>query len=43
MKVVVLSAIDVLESTGQHSTFLRLLAEHDEEGYDAFDRSNSFG
>ncbi len=29
-----LSAIDVLESTGQHSTFLHLLAEHDEEGYD---------
>jgi uncharacterized surface protein with fasciclin (FAS1) repeats len=28
------SAIDVLEATGQHSTFLRLLEEHDQEGYD---------
>jgi uncharacterized surface protein with fasciclin (FAS1) repeats len=29
-----LSAIDVLEITGQHATFLSLLEEHDQEGYD---------
>jgi len=29
-----LSAVDVLESTGQHHHFLRLLLEHDEEGYE---------
>lgn len=29
-----LSAIDVLESTGQHETFLSLLEEHDQEGYE---------
>lgn len=28
-----LSLIDVLEQTGQHSTFIRLLQEHDMEGY----------
>lgn len=29
-----LSALDVLEITGQHATFLSLLEEHDQEGYD---------
>jgi uncharacterized surface protein with fasciclin (FAS1) repeats len=29
-----LNAIDVLEATNQHSTFLSLLEEHDQEGYD---------
>lgn len=29
-----LSAIDVLEATGQHAIFLSLLEEHDQEGYD---------